>query len=69
MKSINKLRAYNMKFININKIVMTIIKHDRVVSRLPVFVQQNINAQAPLKFKGRLEVKISKIKASKLYHS
>ena len=58
-----------MKFININKIVMTIIKHGRVVSRLPEFVQQNINALAPLKFKRRLEVKISKIQASKLYHN
>jgi hypothetical protein len=33
-----------------------------VVSRLPLFVEQNINAEAPLKSKGRLEVKISKIK-------
>ena len=69
MKSINKLRAYNMKFINFNKIVMTIIKHDRVVSRLPLIVEQNINAQTPLKFKGRLEVRTSKINASKLYRS
>ena len=53
----NELRAYSMNFININKIVMSIIKYDKVVSRLPVFVQQNINAQAPLKFKGRLEVR------------
>ena len=65
----NELRAHNMNFININKIVMTIIKHDRVVSRLHVFVQQNINVQAPLKFKGRLEVRTSKINASKLYRS
>jgi hypothetical protein len=28
-----------------------------VVSRLPLFVEQNINAKAPLKFKRRLEVK------------
>ena len=62
MKSINELRAYNMKFININKIVMTIIKHDRVVSRLPLIVEQNINVKAPLKFKWRLDVKISKEK-------
>ena len=48
---------------------MFTIGYDRVVSRLPEFIQQNINAQAPLKFKGRLEVKISKIKASKLYHN
>ena len=69
MKNINELRAYNMKCININKIVMIIIKHDRVVSRLPLIVEPNINAKAPLKFMGRLESKISKIKASKLYHS
>jgi len=64
MKSINELRAHNMKFININKIVMIIIKHDRVVSRLPLIVEQNINAKAPLKFKWILDVKISKVKAS-----
>ena len=58
-----------MKFININKIVMIIIKHGRVVSRLPLIMKQNINARAPLKFKIRLEVKISKIQASKLYHN
>jgi hypothetical protein len=51
------------------KIVMFIIRYGRVVSRLPLFVEQNINAEAPLKFKGRLEVKISKIQASKLYHN
>ena len=62
----NKLRAYSMNFININKIVMSIIKYDKVVSRLPIFVQQNINAQAPLKFKGRLEVKIIKDKSIKV---
>lgn len=45
---------------------MLIIRYDRVVSRLPVFVQQNINAQAPLKFKGRLEVKIIKDKSIKV---
>jgi hypothetical protein len=28
-----------------------------VVSRLPLYVEQNINAEAPLKSKGRLEVK------------
>ena len=39
---------------------MLIKRYDKVVSRLPEFVQQNINAQAPLKFKKRLEVKISK---------
>jgi hypothetical protein len=51
------------------KIVMFIIRYGRVVSRLPLFVEQNINDEAPLKFKGRLEVKISKIQASKLYHN
>jgi hypothetical protein len=50
-------------------IVMFIIRYGRVVSRLPLFVVQNINAEAPLKFKGRIEVKISKIRASKLYHN
>ena len=47
---VHELRAHNMKFININKIVMIIIKHARVVSRLPKFVQQNINARVSLKF-------------------
>jgi hypothetical protein len=36
---------------------MLIIRYERVVSRLSLFVEQNINAEAPLKFKGRLEVK------------
>ena len=48
---------------------MFIERYDKVVSRLPVFVEQNINAQAPLKFIERLEVNLSKIKTSKLYHS
>jgi hypothetical protein len=48
---------------------MFIIRYERVVSRLPLFVEQNINAEAPLIFKRRLEVEISKIKASKLYHN
>jgi hypothetical protein len=48
---------------------MLIIRYEIVVSLLPLFVEQNINAEAPLKFKGRLEVKISKIQASKLYHN
>jgi hypothetical protein len=48
---------------------MLIIRDEKVVSRLPLFVEQNINAEAPLKFKRRLEVKISKIQASKLYHN
>jgi hypothetical protein len=45
---------------------MLIKRYERVVSRMPLFVEENINAEAPLKFKGRLEVKISKIEASKL---
>ena len=48
---------------------MLIIRYDKVVSCLPLFVEKNINARAPLKFKGILEVEISKIKASKLYHN
>jgi hypothetical protein len=48
---------------------MLIIRYERVVSRLPLFMEQNINAKAPLKFKRRLEVKISKIQESKLYHN
>jgi hypothetical protein len=48
---------------------MLIIRYDKVLSRLPLFVGQNINAEKPLKFKRRLEVEISKIQASKLYHS
>ena len=39
---------------------MFIIRYDKVVSRLPLFVWQNINARAPPKFKRRLEIKISK---------
>ncbi len=39
---------------------MFIRKYDKVVSRLPVFDQQNINAQAPLRFIERLEVVIVK---------
>ena len=41
-------------------------RYDKVISRLPLVVGQNINARAPLRFKGRLEVEISKIQASKL---
>jgi hypothetical protein len=48
---------------------MLIIRYEKVVSRLPLFVGQNINAKAPLKFRRRLEVKISKIQASKLYYN
>ena len=39
---------------------MFVIGYDKVVSRLPLFVEQNINDRAPLKFKRRLEIKISK---------
>ena len=45
---------------------MFIKRYDKVVSRLPVFVQQNINAQAPLNFMERLEVKIIKDKSIKV---
>ena len=45
---------------------MLIKRYDKVVSRLPVFVQQNINAQAPLNFMERLEVKIIKDKSIKV---
>jgi hypothetical protein len=48
---------------------MLIIRYERMVSRLPLFVGQNINGEAPLKSKRRLEVEISKIQASKLYHN
>jgi hypothetical protein len=48
---------------------MLIIRYEKVVSHLPLFAGQNINAKAPLKSKRRLEVEISKIKASKLYHN
>ena len=45
---------------------MFIERYDQVVSRLPVFVQQNINAQVPLNFIERLEVKIIKDKSIKV---
>jgi hypothetical protein len=45
---------------------MFIKRYDKVVSHLPVFVQQNINAQAPLNFMERLEVKIIKDKSIKV---
>ena len=45
---------------------MFIREYDKVVSRLPVFDQQNINAQAPLKFIERLEVVIVKDKSIKV---
>ena len=45
---------------------MFIREYDKVVSRLPVFDRQNINAQAPLKFIERLEVVIVKDKSIKV---
>jgi hypothetical protein len=47
---------------------MFVIGYGKVVSRLPECVQQNINAQAPLKFTGRLEIKLIKDKSIKLCH-
>ena len=47
---------------------MFVIGYSKVVSRLPECVQQNINAQAPLKFTGRLEIKITKDKSITLCH-
>ena len=41
---------------------MFIIRYDKVVSRFTEFVQQNINAQSPVKFKRRLEVKYQRYK-------
>ena len=51
---------------SISKIAMFIKGYDKVVSRLPIFVQQNINARAPWKFMGRLEVEIIKDKRIKV---
>ena len=45
---------------------MFIREYDKVVSRLPVFDWQNINARAPLKFIERLEVVIVKDKSIKV---
>ena len=45
---------------------MFIREYDKVVSRLPVFDRQNINAQSPLKFIERLEVVIVKDKGIKV---
>ena len=47
---------------------MFVNRYSKVVSRLPECVQQNINAQAPLSFIGRLDIKITKDKSIKLYH-
>ena len=51
---------------SISRIAMLIKGYDKVVSRLPVFDRQNINAQAPLKFIERLEVAIVKDKSIKV---
>ena len=50
------------------RIAMFVIGYGKVVSRLPECVQQKINAQAPLKFTGRLEIKLIKDKIIKLCH-
>ena len=52
----------------IYKIAMFVIGYSKVVSRLLECVQQNINAQAPLSFTGRLDIKITKDKSIKLCH-
>ena len=52
----------------IYKIAMFVIGYGKVVSHLPECVQQNINAQTPLKFTRRLEIKIIKDKSIRLYH-
>ena len=45
---------------------MFIREYDKVVSRLPIFDRQNINAEAPLEFIERLEVVIVKDKSIKV---
>ena len=45
---------------------MFIREYDKVVSHLPVFGGQNINARAPLEFIERLEVVIVKDKSIKV---
>ena len=45
---------------------MFIREYDKVISRLPVFDWQNINAQAALEFIERLEVVIVKDKSIKV---
>ena len=50
----------------VSRIAMFIREYDKVVSHLPVFDRQNINAQAPLKFIERLEVVIVKDKSIKV---
>ena len=44
---------------------MLIIRYDRVVSHLPLFEENDINVEAPLKFLGIYVLKISEIQASK----
>ena len=51
---------------SISRIAMFIKEYDKVVSRLPIFDRQNINAQAPLKFIERLEIVIVKDKSIKV---
>ena len=53
----------------IYKIAMFVIGYSKVVSRLPECVQQNINAQAPLSFTSRLDIKIIKDKSIKSCHN
>ena len=50
----------------VSRIAMFIREYDKVVSRLPVFDWQNINARAPLEFIERLEVVIVKDKSIKV---
>ena len=52
----------------IYQIAMFVNGYGKVVSRLPECVQQNINAQAPLSFTGRIDIKITKDKSIKLCH-
>ena len=51
---------------SISRIAMFIKGYDKVVSLLPEFEQQNINAQAPLRFIERLEIVIVKDKSIKI---
>ena len=48
---------------------MFVIEYGKMVSRLPEYVQQNINAHAPLSFTGRLDIKITKDKSIKSCHN
>jgi hypothetical protein len=51
---------------SISRIAMFIKGYDKVGSRLPIFEQKNINAQAPLKFIVRQEIVIVKDKSIKV---